>query len=327
MHKSANWVYIYVNRIYKLYELEYKLSQLNKKKNLHDGFLSDEDELYRIKIKNELQKTAFNLADDFIEVFEGCISTYLSSAAEFNAEHMLNYAVEIEEVVNMLKSAKGKKDLENMVVALNSAIRLVHSYGNIIGTSVTPEHEREHKWDEGVWIFEKGSLDNSATMGFLNALTRGDFTDQWDKEIEKRSNQVNWYKIAQIAWEPSVENNDVYLRLGDEPDASMVPIDNVFIPREEYNKVYMDQVGHYSDLMQYQAEVYPPTGVVRKDLHPNTYESNKSDKFWTPISNSPQYGEPYAYIYDGVHRTLAAQRSGANEIKVIRDLGRNSDWF
>jgi len=145
--------------------------------------------------------------------------------------------------------------------------------------------------------------------------------------MAQSSISINWYKISQISWEPSIDDNDVYLHSGDEPDASLIPIDNVFIPREKYNRVYLDQVGYYSKAMENQEDVYPPTGTVYKELKPGIYNDAKSHGFWTPISNSPQYGKPYAYIYDGVHRTLAAQRSGAKEIKVIRDLGRNSEWF
>lgn len=138
---------------------------------------------------------------------------------------------------------------------------------------------------------------------------------------------INWYKISQVEWEPSVNDDDVYLRLGDEPDASMVPIGNIFIPNESINKVYEDTVNEYMQMMQAGVPIPPPTGVLRKELKPINYERNKTDSYWTPLSDSPQYGKPYAYVYDGVHRTTAAKRNGAKEIKVIRDLGRNSDWF
>ena len=190
MYKSANWAYIYVDRIYKLYELEYKLSQLNHKKKTQGGFLyNDDEELYRVKIEKELYQIASKLLNDFIEVFGGVADSY----PNFDMPDQKDRA---KKNLQLLKSAKQGDKLEEIIIALNTVINEIHSGGSIIGTSLTPEDKREHRWDEGIWIMDHGALDDLATKGFLSSLTRGDFVEQWDKEIEKKANKINWYKKA-----------------------------------------------------------------------------------------------------------------------------------
>jgi len=319
----SNWAYIYINRIYQLYELEYKLSQLEAKAQ-KVNYESTEAFVYRIKIKIKLERVAKDLISDFLQVFYSVFDTYLA------ANSMEREAERVEQYIDILKKAKNET-LQQQIIALNSTIWAIHSGElQIIGMSLIPENDREDTQgygDEGIWLMQ-GRLGDVATKGFLNSLTKGDFINQWDKEIEKRATiKANWYKIAQIKWEPSIDNNDAYLHLGDEPDASLIPIDNVFIPSGTYNPVYKETMEDYLEQMTNEVSVYPPHGTVHKELTPNIYREMVNHKFWQPISNTPQYGKPYANIYDGVHRTLAAQAAGAEEIKVIRDLGRSSEWF
>ena len=138
---------------------------------------------------------------------------------------------------------------------------------------------------------------------------------------------MNWYRLAQILWEEAPNEDDLYLHLGDEPDAMYIPIDNIFVPNEQWNTTYRERIDEYRDMMIGGIPVEPIVGTIRKELTPYIYNSLQNNGFWLAISDSPQYGKPYATINNGVHRTRAAQKSGAKEIKVIRDLGSNSDWF
>jgi len=189
------------NQVYKLYELEYKISQLQNKNQL-----SDRQYFYLNLWRSQAESLAKEVLGYLDDVLDHWYMTHEHPEEWVFPEHdffIINEInkrlTEVEIALNQIAQAKKPEaKLEDKILAINFALHVAHSTGNMFVLGPFNYGMPGFMLSDKVEVPPKEEvLSPKETDIYLQDLSQGAFLPEWDQELRSlRAQNQNWYKIA-----------------------------------------------------------------------------------------------------------------------------------
>jgi hypothetical protein len=178
-------------KVEKIYELEYKMSQLERQRPF-----SDRQYFYYSKWKEEASK----LANDLIRDLYGVLSIWVDVHEQQDEYQVYHLAKEAKDKLAWAK--KPQASLKDKILAINYALHVKHFNGKMFvlgeeemgldGFMLPNQTEVINQYQ-----IPETTMSQEETNEYLSDLSEGVFISNWDKALSQlRANKMDWYKMA-----------------------------------------------------------------------------------------------------------------------------------